>query len=98
MTDAVDGIDAEERVSAQHFVGAFTGEHDFDAGVSHRPAEQVLGDAVAVEHLRFAVPDRGCEGLRDVKSGDRDRVVGRADEFRLSLGDLRFVIEGVREG
>ena len=68
-------VDPEVRIASQHFVGAFAGEHHLDARGSHGTAEEVLGDAVAVEHLRFGMPDRIRERIGDLPPSDRNRPV-----------------------
>ena len=94
----IERVDPEVRIAAQHFVGAFADEHHLDARGSHGTAEQILGHAVAVEHLRLGMPDRIGERVGDLAPGDRDGVIRRADMLGLSLRDAGFVIERVLKG
>ncbi len=50
---------------------------------------------MAVEHLRFGMPDRILECVGDLPPGDRNRVIRRADVLGLSFSDAGFVIERV---
>ncbi|MNQ87423.1 hypothetical protein D3C85_1026450 [compost metagenome] len=62
------------RVAGEHFIGAFTGQHDLHAGLAHFAAEDVLGHAVGVEEWRFVVPQGLLEIVRQVVLGDFDGV------------------------
>jgi hypothetical protein len=50
---------------------------------------------VAVEHLRFGMPNRVRARVGDLPPSDWNRVIGRADVIGLSFSDARFVIERV---
>jgi hypothetical protein len=53
---------------------------------------------VAVEHLRFGMPDRVRERVGDLAPGDWDGVIRRADMPGLSFSDAGFVIQRVVKG
>ena len=53
---------------------------------------------MAVEHLRFGMPDRIRERVGDLAPRDRNRVIRRADVLGLSFSDAGFVIERVLKG
>jgi hypothetical protein len=72
--------------------------HHFDARSSDGAAEEILGDTVAVEHLRFGMPDRILEWVGDFPPGDGNWVIGRADMLGLSFSDAGFVIDRVLKG
>jgi hypothetical protein len=91
-------VAAEMRVAAEDLVRAFAGQHHLVAGIAHRPAQQIFGDAMGVEAHRLALGDGIGEMVRQILLPDRDRIECGAGLLGHLLRDRALVIVAAVKG
>ena len=85
-------------VSGKQFVGAFPGEHDLDAALVDRAAEQELRHAICIHERCFGIPHRIGIGRGEVLPSDDNGIVVRAGKGCLFLRDRCLIVEFIVKG